>query len=290
MKKNVPEAEAGEAAADEAARPEEEASAGPQVDMPQAEAPEPPPEEEHMEEQLERAPTPPRAATPPAQPEAAAGAASAPSAPEASREDIPPSPPSARMEEATATGQTSSAPEATEEVPPERGDTEAQGTGAEAEDLPPSPQAHAEASSSKLDTGAGPSAPRKASQALSLSGWDWSRGRRDVAFRLVRESLEGLEAHLALEDGKLTQQRDELAGAWAALHAAVEARRQSDQARMQEHHNQQTEGRGYAPLVGTSKTTHGPCDQFWASKYKASSKWKFSRGRQKCLGAGAPAL
>ena len=46
----------------------------------------------------------------------------------------------------------------------------------------------------------------------------------------MRESLEGLEAHLAQEDGELARQRDELAEAWAAFHAAVETRRRSDQA------------------------------------------------------------
>ena len=44
----------------------------------------------------------------------------------------------------------------------------------------------------------------------------------------MRESLEGLEAHLALEDVQIAQQREELAGAWASFHAAVEARRQED--------------------------------------------------------------
>ena len=45
-----------------------------------------------------------------------------------------------------------------------------------------------------------------------------------MAFGLVRESSEGLEAHLALEDIQLAQQREELARSWASLNAAVETR------------------------------------------------------------------
>ena len=44
----------------------------------------------------------------------------------------------------------------------------------------------------------------------------------------MRESLEGLEAHLALGDIQLAQQREELARSWASFNAAVEARRLED--------------------------------------------------------------
>ena len=71
-----------------------------------------------------------------------------------------------------------------------------------------------------LDAGAGPSS----SQELVLGGWDWSAGSREVAFGLVRESLEGLEAHLALGDIWLAWQQEELARSWAPFHTAVEAR------------------------------------------------------------------
>ena len=66
------------------------------------------------------------------------------------------------------------------------------------------------------------------SQELVLRGWDWSAGRREVAFSLVSESLEGLEAHLALGDIWLARQQEELAKSWASFHAAVEARRLED--------------------------------------------------------------
>ena len=84
-----------------------------------------------------------------------------------------------------------------------------------------SPQALPEVGRSGLDAGAGPST----SQELVLRGWDWRAGRREVAFGLVRESLEGLEAHLALGDIQLVRQQEELARSWASYHAAVEARR-----------------------------------------------------------------
>ena len=58
-----------------------------------------------------------------------------------------------------------------------------------------------------------------------LPGWDWSAGRREAAFGLMRESLEGLEAHLALGDIWLAQQQEELAISWASFHAAVKAHR-----------------------------------------------------------------
>ena len=132
------------------------------------------------------------------------------------------------------TGQASPAPEAHDEVPLEGGDTGARSAGAEEKHSPPSPRARdaagprAEAPFFKLDAGAGTSAPRGASQDLALSVWDWSRGCRGVAFRLVRESLDGLETHLALEDAEIARRQGELAEAWAAFHAAVEVRRQSD--------------------------------------------------------------
>ena len=76
------------------------------------------------------------------------------------------------------------------------------------------------------DAAVGPSS----SQELVLRGWDWSAGRREVAFGLVRESVKGLEAHLALEDIKLAQQQEELVRSWASFRAAVEARRLEDAA------------------------------------------------------------
>lgn len=51
-----------------------------------------------------------------------------------------------------------------------------------------------------------------------------------MAFGLVRESLECLEAHLALGDIRLAQQQEELARSWASFHAAIEARRLEDSA------------------------------------------------------------
>ena len=90
--------------------------------------------------------------------------------------------------------------------------------------MQPSPQARSGARFSGLDAGAGPFASRD----LVLSGWDCSAGHREVAFRLVRDSLEGLEAHLALEEVQIAQQREELARAWASFNAAVEARHQED--------------------------------------------------------------
>ena len=93
--------------------------------------------------------------------------------------------------------------------------------GAEENGAPPSPQARPEAPFSRLDAGAGPSSCRD----LVLGGWDWSKGHREVAFRLVREPLEGLEAHFAIEDSQLAQQRGELTEAWASFHAVVAARR-----------------------------------------------------------------
>ena len=49
-----------------------------------------------------------------------------------------------------------------------------------------------------------------------------------MALGLVWESLEGLEAHLALGDIRLAQQQEELARSWASFHAAVEVRRLED--------------------------------------------------------------
>ena len=46
----------------------------------------------------------------------------------------------------------------------------------------------------------------------------------------MREPLEVLEAHLALGDIQLAQQREELARSWTSFNAAVEARRQEDMA------------------------------------------------------------
>lgn len=37
---------------------------------------------------------------------------------------------------------------------------------------------------------------------------------------------------------------------------------------LQEHHNQKVEGRDYAPLFGTCKTTFTSCDKFWVPQYK----------------------
>ena len=44
----------------------------------------------------------------------------------------------------------------------------------------------------------------------------------------MRESLEGLEAHLALGDVQLAQQQEELSRSWASFNVAVEARRLED--------------------------------------------------------------
>ena len=106
----------------------------------------------------------------------------------------------------------------------QRGEVGEASLGAAMDGARSSPQARPEAQFPMPGAGAGTSSCRD----LVLGGWDWSKGHREVAFRVVRESLEGLEAQLALEDAQLTQQRDELAGAWTRFHAAVEARRQED--------------------------------------------------------------
>ena len=62
--------------------------------------------------------------------------------------------------------------------------------------LKPAPPVLPEVGPAGLDAEAGPSLSRD----LVLRGWDWSAGRREAAFGLVRESLEGLEAHVALVD------------------------------------------------------------------------------------------
>jgi len=59
---------------------------------------------------------------------------------------------------------------------------------------------------------------------------NWSSARRGAAFRLARDSLDGLEAHLALEEAALAQKYEDLAQAQALFHETVERRRQSDQA------------------------------------------------------------
>ena len=89
-----------------------------------------------------------------------------------------------------------------------------------------SPQARPGAGLAGPDAAVGPSS----SQELVLRGWDWSAGRHKVAFSLVRESLEGLEAHLALGDIQLAQQQEELTRSGASFHAALEARRLEDAA------------------------------------------------------------
>ena len=158
-----------------------------------------------------RAPTPPRAITLPREP-------TTPCEPTPPREPTPArvSTPPAQLE--VEAGQT---PPGVDESaggaltsPPHHavGDETKAGIGVEGaadavgDGVQPSPRARSGARLSGLNSGAGPSTNRD----LVLHGWDWSVGHREVAFRLMRESLEGLEAQLALEDIQLTQQREEL--------------------------------------------------------------------------------
>ena len=129
------------AAEEEATRPEAEEATGPVADEPQHEATAPPPSvEEHLEAE-ERAPTPPRPATPPERQEVDAEATRRDSpvtgnADAGMEEGAPPPPPpsteaegetasseataGATAEDTTLTGQAPLAPEVHEEAPPEK--------------------------------------------------------------------------------------------------------------------------------------------------------------------------
>ena len=70
---------------------------------------------------------------------------------------------------------------------------------------------------------------RGSSWALVLSGRNWSSARRSSAFRLARDALDGLEAHLALEEADLDGKYDELVRDWARFFEVRERCRQGDE-------------------------------------------------------------
>src|SRR6185369_17067409 len=69
----------------------------------------------------------------------------------------------------------------------------------------------------------------ESSRALVLSGRGRSDARRQAAFRLTRDALDGLEAHLVLEEAELDRKHAELVADWARFFELRERCRQEDE-------------------------------------------------------------